>query len=107
MVGWGIRVDRCGCLRRPMRMSASTVADVCVDRCGCLRRPLRMSASTDADVCVDRYGCLRRPMRMVKYAEGVGKKGVWEVCGRCVGGVRGGVRGYGRMPYPPMGVLCR
>ena len=34
--------------------SASTVADVCVDRCGCLRRPLRMSASTDADVCVDR-----------------------------------------------------
>ena len=20
MVGWGIRVDRCGCLRRPMRM---------------------------------------------------------------------------------------
>ena len=43
---------------------------------------------------VDRYGCLRRPMRMVKYAEGVGKKvrgrcgrGVWEVRGRCVGGV--------------------
>ncbi|WP_455944986.1 hypothetical protein [Leyella stercorea] len=29
-----------------------------------LRRPMRMSASTDADVCVDRYGCLRRPMRM-------------------------------------------
>ena len=62
---------------------------------------------------VDRYGCLRRPMRMVKYAEWVGKKGAWEVCevcGRCVGGVwevRGGVRGYGRMPYPPMGVLCR
>ncbi|WP_278862427.1 hypothetical protein, partial [Leyella stercorea] len=25
-------------LRRPMRMSASTDADVCVDRCGCLRR---------------------------------------------------------------------
>ena len=30
-------------------MSASTVADVCVDRYGCLRRPMRMSASTDAD----------------------------------------------------------
>ncbi|WP_278864986.1 hypothetical protein [Leyella stercorea] len=27
MVGWGIRVDRCGCLRRPLRMSASTDAD--------------------------------------------------------------------------------
>ena len=71
---------------------------------------------------VDRYGCLRRPMRMVKYAEGVGEKGAWEVCGRCVRGawevcegcMEGcmeecveGVRGYGRMPYPPMGVLCR
>ncbi|WP_417099146.1 hypothetical protein [Leyella stercorea] len=43
-----IRTDRCGCLRRPMRMSASTDTDVCVDRCGCLRRPMRMSASTDA-----------------------------------------------------------
>ncbi|MBL6516589.1 hypothetical protein [Leyella stercorea] len=64
MVGMGIRVDRCGCLRRPMRMSASTVTDVCVDRCG----------------------CLRRPMRMVKYAEGVGKKGVWEVWKGCVEG---------------------
>ncbi|WP_418787827.1 hypothetical protein [Leyella stercorea] len=41
-------------LRRPMRMSAPTDADVCADRCGCLRRPIRMSASTDADVCVDR-----------------------------------------------------
>ena len=60
MVGWGIRVDRYGCLRRPLRMSAPTVMDVCVDRCG----------------------CLRRPMRMVKYAEGVGKKGVWKVCER-------------------------
>ncbi len=57
-------------------------------------------------------------MRMVKYAEGVGKKGawevweVWEVCVEgCVRGMWegcvGGVRGYGRMPYPPMGVLCR
>ena len=27
MVGRGIRVDRCGCLRRPLRMSASTDAD--------------------------------------------------------------------------------
>ena len=38
-------------------------------------------------------------------------EGVWEVC---EGGVREvrercveRVRGYGRMPYPPMGVLCR
>ncbi|WP_278813847.1 hypothetical protein [Leyella stercorea] len=37
------RIDRCGCLRRPMRMSASTDADVCADRCGCLRRPTRMA----------------------------------------------------------------
>ena len=34
---------------RPMRMSASTDADVCTDRCGCLRRPMQMSAPTDAD----------------------------------------------------------
>ena len=53
-------------LRRPMRMSAPTDADVCADRCGCLRRPMRMSASTDADVCVDRCGCLRRPMRTMQ-----------------------------------------
>ena len=70
-----------------------------VDRCGCLRRPIRMSASTDTDVCVDRYGCLRRPMRMVKYAEGVGKKSAWEGWEGCVG--------MAGMPYPPMGVLCR
>ncbi|WP_278908630.1 hypothetical protein [Leyella stercorea] len=37
-----IRIDRRRCLRRPMRMSAPTDADVCVDRCGCLRRPMRM-----------------------------------------------------------------
>ena len=67
MVGWGI----------------------CVDRYGCLRRSLRMSASIVADVCVDRYGCLRRPMRMVKYAEGVGKKGAWEVWEGCVEGCVG------------------
>ena len=42
---------------------------------------------------VDRCGCLCRPMRMVKYAEGVGKKGAWEVRGRCV---RGFERGCGR-----------
>ncbi|EHJ35813.1 hypothetical protein HMPREF0673_02896 [Leyella stercorea DSM 18206] len=29
-----IRADRCGCLRRPMRMSAPTDADVCTDRRG-------------------------------------------------------------------------
>ncbi|WP_417467582.1 hypothetical protein [Leyella stercorea] len=31
-----------------MRTSASTDADICADRCGCLRRPMRMSAPTDA-----------------------------------------------------------
>ena len=66
----GICVDRCGCLRRPLRMSAPTVADVCVDRYVCLRRPIQMSASTDADG---------------KICGGGGEK-------RCVGGV-GGVRG--------------
>ncbi|WP_302949548.1 hypothetical protein [Leyella stercorea] len=34
------------------------------DRCGCLRRPIRMSAPTDADVCTDRRGCLHRPTRI-------------------------------------------
>ncbi|WP_278815277.1 hypothetical protein [Leyella stercorea] len=29
-----IRIDRRRCLRRPMRMSAPTDADVCTDRCG-------------------------------------------------------------------------
>ncbi|WP_278690441.1 hypothetical protein [Leyella stercorea] len=29
-----IRIDRRRCLRRPMRMSAPTDADVCADRCG-------------------------------------------------------------------------
>ncbi|WP_278906068.1 hypothetical protein [Leyella stercorea] len=46
--------------------SASTDADICVDRCGHLRRPMRMSAPTDADVCADRCGCLRRPVRNEK-----------------------------------------
>ncbi|WP_278856724.1 hypothetical protein [Leyella stercorea] len=37
-----------GHLRRPMRTSASTVADICADRCGHPRRPMRTSAPTDA-----------------------------------------------------------
>ncbi|WP_278798560.1 hypothetical protein [Leyella stercorea] len=37
------RIDRYGCLHRPMQMSAPTDADVCTDRCGCLRRPTRMA----------------------------------------------------------------
>ncbi|WP_278671672.1 hypothetical protein [Leyella stercorea] len=44
----------------------SKVKTIRTDRCGCLRRPIRMSASTDTDVCVDRCGCLRRPMRVVE-----------------------------------------
>ncbi len=48
-----IRVGRCVCLRRSVRMSASVGAYVCVGRCGCLRRSMRMSASVDADdVCI-------------------------------------------------------
>ncbi|WP_302555513.1 hypothetical protein [Leyella stercorea] len=43
-----ICVDRCGHLRRPIRASASTDADVCADRCVRLRRPMRTSAPTDA-----------------------------------------------------------
>ncbi|WP_303239059.1 hypothetical protein [Leyella stercorea] len=50
-----IRVDRYGCLRRPMRMSAPTDADVCADRCGCLRRPMRTSAPTDANDTTPTY----------------------------------------------------
>ncbi len=42
---------------------------------------------------VDRCGCLRRPMRMVKYAEGVGKKGVWKVCEGCMEGCMEGCEG--------------
>ena len=45
-------------------------------------------------------------MRMVKYAEGVGKKGAWEVRGRCVEGVwevcegcvEGCVEGVSKLP---------
>ena len=108
MVGWGIRVDRCGCLRRPLRMSASTIADVCVDRYGCLRRPLRMSASTDADGKICGGGGEKRCVGGVWEVWEVCEGGeVWEGCVGGVGRVRGGVRGYGRMPYPPMGVLCR
>ncbi|WP_278813023.1 hypothetical protein [Leyella stercorea] len=58
-----MRFNDIGALRFP---SASTDTDICVDRCGCLRRPMRMSASTDADVCADRCGCLRRPVRNEK-----------------------------------------
>uniref|UniRef100_UPI003FF10185 hypothetical protein n=1 Tax=Leyella stercorea TaxID=363265 RepID=UPI003FF10185 len=56
-----------GALRYP---SASTVADVCVDRCGCLRRPVRMSAPTGADVCADRCAtkkCEVRTQRVVVF----------------------------------------
>ena len=75
------------------------------------RRPMRMSASTDADGKICGGGGEKRCV-----------EGAWKVRGRCVGGVwevcEGGVRevrercvervrGYGRMPYPPMGVLCR
>ena len=76
MVGWGIRVDRYGCLRRPLRMSASTDTDVCVDRYGCLRRPMRMSASTDADGKICGGGGGKRCV-----------EGAWKMRGRCVGGV--------------------
>ncbi|WP_278901710.1 hypothetical protein [Leyella stercorea] len=67
---------RLGHPRRPIRMSASVVTDVCVDRCGCLRRPLRMSAPTDADGKICGEGA----------CEGC-EGGAWEVCGRCVEGV--------------------
>ncbi|WP_278909846.1 hypothetical protein [Leyella stercorea] len=49
MLAFLIRTDRYEHLRRPIRMSAPTDADVCTDRCGCLHRPMRMSAPTDAD----------------------------------------------------------
>ncbi|WP_278696626.1 hypothetical protein [Leyella stercorea] len=44
-----IRVDRYEHLRRPMRMSAPTDADICADRCVRLRRPMRTSAPTDTN----------------------------------------------------------
>ncbi|WP_444297920.1 hypothetical protein [Leyella stercorea] len=50
-----IRADRCGHPRRPIRMSASTDADVCADRCGCLRRPMRTSAPTDTNDTTPTY----------------------------------------------------
>ncbi|WP_278518562.1 hypothetical protein [Leyella stercorea] len=37
----GIRVGRCGRLRRSMRTSAPVDADICVGRCGRLRRSMR------------------------------------------------------------------
>ena len=35
--------------------SASVDTSIRVGRCGCLRRSMRMSASVGADVCVGRY----------------------------------------------------
>ena len=61
-------------------MSASTVADVCVDRYGCLRRPMRMSASTDADSKICGGGGEKRCV------EGVCEV-VREGCEGCEGGV--------------------
>ncbi|WP_278816673.1 hypothetical protein [Leyella stercorea] len=52
-------------MRTLLKKSRSVTFGICADRCGRLRRPMRMSAPTDADVCVDRCGCLRRPMRMM------------------------------------------
>ena len=48
--------------------SASTDADICVDRCGCLRRPMRMSAPTDADVCVGRCATKKCEVRTQRVA---------------------------------------
>ena len=48
--------------------SASTDADICVDRCGCLRRPMRMSAPTDADVCVGRCATKKCKVRTQRVA---------------------------------------
>ncbi|WP_417099063.1 hypothetical protein [Leyella stercorea] len=42
MLAFLIRTDRYEHLRRPIRMSAPTDADVCTDRCGCLHRPTRI-----------------------------------------------------------------
>ena len=48
--------------------SASTDADVCVDRCGRLRRPMRMSAPTVADVCADRCATKKCEVRTQRVA---------------------------------------
>ena len=48
--------------------SASTDADVCVDRCGHLRRPMRMSAPTGADVCADRCATKKCEVRTQRVA---------------------------------------
>ena len=48
--------------------SASTDADVCVDRCGHLRRPIRMSAPTGADVCADRCATKKCEVRTQRVA---------------------------------------
>ena len=54
-----------GALRFP---SASTDTDICVDRCGCLRRPIRMSAPTGADVCADRCATKKCEVRTQRVA---------------------------------------
>ena len=48
-MAWGGCVGMAGMPYPPINTSAPTDADVCADRCGCLRRPMRMSASTDAN----------------------------------------------------------
>ena len=48
--------------------SASTDADICVDRCGRLRRPMRMSAPTDADVCIGRCATKKCEVRTQRVA---------------------------------------
>ncbi|WP_278865546.1 hypothetical protein, partial [Leyella stercorea] len=48
--GWrgGGCVGMAGMPYPPINTSAPTDADVCAERCGCLRRTMRMSASNDA-----------------------------------------------------------
>ena len=48
--------------------SAPTDADVCVERCGCLRRSVRMSASNGADVCVERCATKKCEVRTQRVA---------------------------------------
>ena len=46
--------------------SASTDADVCVDRCGFLRRPMRMSASTDARSAYNMLNINKKPKKRAR-----------------------------------------
>ncbi|EHJ38723.1 hypothetical protein HMPREF0673_01913 [Leyella stercorea DSM 18206] len=66
MAAWGWLRMAWGWLRGYGRDAIPPNEYICTDRCGCLRRPMRMSAPTDADVCADRRGCLRRPMRTMQ-----------------------------------------